>query len=148
MIPNQPHQSNDRISRFYHRPIRQLQSHITRWNLTITKDHQTDYLKQTGGHEVAHWIVYNINKHAQSHGITWKRVMLSLGLEPLRCHNYTCKPARAIDRPFTRHCSCGSYPVTSIKFKNYVLAGLTTSGETTYRCRCGRMISIHDVKPA
>lgn len=48
--------------------------------------HQQEFKNEIIPHEVAHDIAYKLFQD-EGHGPDWKRVMISLGLEPFRCHN-------------------------------------------------------------
>ena len=120
-----------------------------RWNLPVAEQNSDDYLVQTVGHEVAHHITRTVYPHATSHGWEWKNVMRQLGLEPARYHNYAVTPARIVKRPFKYLCPCGdTHKITATKFKNFVLRGLYSNGDTKYRCtNCNTRINIKEVKP-
>jgi len=61
-------------------------------NWKLFCDNTPDFISDTIPHECAHLIAYQIYGGGISgHGYHWKHVMLSLGLEPIRCHNYDTK---------------------------------------------------------
>lgn len=67
-------------------------------------------------HEVAHYLVdvlYGIRK-VRPHGAEWKKIMLSLGAEPRRTHQFDLAgiPQRTYRR-FKYQCSCNIYQLTS-----------------------------------
>ena len=111
-------------------------SHHFRWNLAIAQNNQSDYLARTVGHEVAHWIVRNIKSTAKPHGRTWKGVMLFLGCDPTRCHNYEFQAARIVERPWKYECPCGNiHTFTKQKYRNMIKDGIKEGGDLYYRCR-------------
>lgn len=69
-----------------------------RWNMAAAEKYTDDYLKNTVGHEVAHYIAHKIHGTNCGHDYRWKRVMRDLGLEPTRCHSYKLAPARKVKK--------------------------------------------------
>lgn len=68
---------------------------IINFNLQLAKDNQMDFLSNTVPHEVAHWVqrfkygyFSPVGKKITDHGKEWKHLMLSIGLQPVRCHSY------------------------------------------------------------
>jgi SprT protein len=115
-----------------------------RWNLQAAKKYTTDYMTQTVGHEVAHYIAFQIDKRAQAHGTLWKAIMWQLGLPTNRCHAYNLAPARTVTKPFKYICPCGvEMNFTVKKYQNMILRGLKEGGKTYYYCKkCHTYINI------
>lgn len=85
-------------------------------------------IESTLMHELAHvadWYVYR----KCGHGRTWRHVMIKLGRNPRRCHNYdTSSLKRKHKRVAQMQCNCRTIEITNIRFKK-VMNG------TVYRCR-------------
>lgn len=99
-----------------------------RLNVELLYTHWDDMLNNTVPHEVAHIVAgqqYGFN--IKPHGGEWQIVMLYLGLEPTRCHNYEVKKARVHKTPYVYLCDCKEHHVTALLHKR-MLAG------RTYQC--------------
>lgn len=100
-----------------------------------------DYIEDTVVHEFAHLVQKQHYPTSQPHGIEWKRVMVSLGKDPKRCHNMdltsaittynssvkgstsTVTPIKKRNvKTFSYHCKCRNHELTSIRH-NKVLKG-------------------------
>lgn len=64
-----------------------ISKNIIRFNPTLLRRNPETFLKQTVGHEVAHFVAYHKYKD-RGHGEKWYSVMRRLGLEEKRCHSY------------------------------------------------------------
>lgn len=65
---------------------------LIRLNNKLLIENQSDFIKQTPGHEAAHLIARQMyGPFIQSHGLEWKRIMLAIGLQPIRCHDFEVK---------------------------------------------------------
>ena len=119
-----------------------------RWNLEIAMNNYPDY-KQTIGHEVAHLIVHQIDCkngcRSKSHGARWNAVMLTLGLEPKRCHNYKTTAVRNSNYITRFVCpQCGlSEKITLQRYKN-MLKTIEASGKVNYFCKCRHQLNLAD----
>lgn len=117
-----------------------------RWNITIATNYQTEYLK-TIAHEVAHHIVNTVDKatncKSRSHGARWHHIMIVLGFEPKRCHNYKTEPARKIPHVTTFKCpKCGiSAKLTLVKYKK-MLKTIKADGTVNYFCKCRHQVNL------
>ena len=59
------------------------------YNPTLLRENPETFLRQTAGHEVIHHAAYSkYGWNITSHGFEWKNMMMMMGLEPRRCHNY------------------------------------------------------------
>lgn len=60
-------------------------------------------------HEIAHVVSYQVYGRAGfGHGYYWKSIMINLGLEPLRCHNFNMEGVklRKVNKPHKYTCGC------------------------------------------
>jgi SprT protein len=76
--------------------------------------HLDEMVNQTLPHEIAH-ILANVIYKVRGHGREWKSVMVNLGLEPRRCHNYSLEgvKTRVRRRNHATYCGCGRHDVTA-----------------------------------
>lgn len=85
------------------------ESYKLRVNLELARRNLHDFLEQTVPHELAHILDYAIHGSISHHGYNWKMIMINMGLEPKRCHNYdTTGVKRRMPRPHKWMCECGS----------------------------------------
>jgi len=62
------------------------------FNKQILLDNPSDFIKRTPAHEAAHLIAFKMfGVFIMPHGKEWRRVMVMLGLSPVRCHSYVVK---------------------------------------------------------
>lgn len=108
-----------------------------RLNPVLMAENREAFLRQTVPHEVAHLAAFywKGKRPQRPHGPEWKRMMLLLGAEPRRCHNYDVTNARARRVATLDYaCGCGIQPLTVIRH-NRIQAGVE------YRCRrCGESL--------
>lgn len=114
-------------------------------------EYKDDYIEDTVVHEFAHLVQKQHFVNSQPHGNEWKRVMISFGKDPQRCHNMnlgtaisnynsSLKGAYApvktrTTKTFTYKCGCQEHELTSIRH-NKVL-----KGTGSYRCnKCGQKL--------
>lgn len=77
--------------------------------------YKDDYIRETVPHEVAHIIAGHLKPGCGSHRSTWRGVMYTLGLEPIRCHAYDVTEFQTHrPRPFVYKCACSEHQLTSI----------------------------------
>lgn len=98
------------------------QSQTIDYNLDLYKKYRGDTLYDTIPHEIAHLFNYLMymapnehrkwRVHLKPHGREWKRIMLTMGISPKRCHNYEVEKARVVPRPYLYKCSCKEYHIT------------------------------------
>lgn len=90
-----------------------LKGHTAGWatskEIALNFDIMTDKrninaLHDTTIHELAHTIDAHLNGRSD-HGERWQKIMLILGAEPERCHNYKTKAARKTKK-FAYQCAC------------------------------------------
>lgn len=55
---------------------------------SLFAEHPFDFVADTIPHEVCHQAAWDLFSH-HGHGEPWQRVMLSLGIQPSRCHQMT-----------------------------------------------------------
>lgn len=67
------------------------------FNADLMIRNEEDFINQTVAHELAHYIHYQMHpedlivdrgQKRDAHGYNWKRVMVAMGVDPKRCHNY------------------------------------------------------------
>lgn len=84
-------------------------------------------LNETVPHEVAHLVQYsncNWPKNRRSnppHGVYWKKVMMSFGVEPERCHSLDLPKAR-VQKKWNYTCRCRSHQL-STRLHNQIRKG-------------------------
>ena len=92
-----------------------------RFNLELCRDNEHKFLAGTVTPEIAHYINHILNGYnVQSHGQDWN-IMVKLGAEPTRCHDYDCSNIStrgALKHKFS--CACDK-PIllTAFKAKKY-----------------------------
>lgn len=88
-------------------------------NAELFRQNYDDFLKNTIGHEFAHHICFVYWPNAEmAHGPEWKQIMVQLGLNPSRCHNYDVSTVKVKEyNKFEYKCPvCGeSQVLTSIR---------------------------------
>ena len=109
---------------------------VIRYNRTLLEENERDFIDQTVPHEVAHVVARTIHGgRIRPHGPEWQSIMVTLGANPSRCHNYDT--SRSIGRRVTRypyHCDCREHMITRIR-ENRIRRG------QKYHCRaCGRQL--------
>lgn len=83
---------------------------LIRVNMAFLKNNKEHYLKHTIGHELAHNITHIIyGGKAKAHGKEWKSVMVRMGLEPSRTHNYSLQGIVPI---YPYKCGCRVWELT------------------------------------
>ena len=88
-----------------------------RLNRELLGKYTSDFIEQTVPHEYAHLVAYRkFGNRIRPHGKEWRSVMLALGAEPRRTHNYRVAPARKCRR-FLYKCKClgKDYQLSSIR---------------------------------
>lgn len=95
-----------------------------------TEDAKKHLLEHTVGHEVAHFVEF-VLYGTSGHGLVWKGIMRSLGLEPSRCHSVDVeslgKKKRKGMEKFPYECGCMTHMITKKRI-NKMAQGVT------YRC--------------
>lgn len=79
------------------------------FNPILLQENGQDFVDDTPGHELAHWICYHRYPiRVQPHGREWKSVMRALGQNPTRCHTFNVDNARVrrVARPYAYECDC------------------------------------------
>ena len=79
-----------------------------RLNPVLLRENAIDFVGQIVPHEIAHLLTRAMHgTSVKSHGPDWKSVMLDLGLQPRRCHNYHVKNTTMRQQrsyPYLCHC--------------------------------------------
>lgn len=95
-----------------------------RLNKTLLLENREAFIADTPGHEAAHLIAKtHFGSCTAPHGREWKEVMVAIGQEPSRCHNYEIKTGH----PY--FCNCRTHYV-STRRHNQAL-----KGEVTLNCK-------------
>jgi len=110
-------------------------------NMILFAENVDKYLNQTIPHEVAHAFQRHIYGHYKQsgysvkrimpHGNEWKRIMLSMGKDPKRCHNYDTSnsTARTVSRDYSYSCNCNTpHNLTVTRHRRM------QSNKAVYRC--------------
>lgn len=120
-----------------------------RWNTLLALENTDEYLKQTVGHEVAHFIVRTNEKannkmRSKPHGTSWQVTMQILGLSADRCHSFKVTH----NRPIECTCPCGyTSRLTIRKYKNMVKTIFNKTADTAYLCpKCRQYINALNCK--
>ncbi|KZZ57245.1 hypothetical protein A3762_07625 [Oleiphilus sp. HI0125] len=109
-----------RIRKAQSRALSRKQSLIKeiRFNQELLSLYGQQFIDETVGHEVAHFIVHEVvERRVRPHGREWQSVMIDvLKKAPEVTHQYEVKPARTIKR-YRYHCACPnkSHELTSIR---------------------------------
>lgn len=94
---------------------------------------QGEKYDSTIGHELAHAHNFLYFSRHKSHGPEWKQAMISIGLPPVRCHNYD------IPGTHTNWCPCGK----KLRFGPVIWKKMNKSSNYYRICRnCRRHINI------
>jgi SprT protein len=142
-------------------------------NSTLLVENENAFINRTVPHELAHLIDAIVNPETRDtkfsfgsggryrrtkrsiHGPTWKRIMVMLGCDPLRCHSYDVSSVASPKKTFTYHCKCGNSVMNlSVKrhnkmFKGPKVDGFFTNGyykhhHTPNRCGGYKFIGVND----
>ena len=109
---------------------------IIRYNPALLARHTEDFLRRTVPHEAAHYVVYlRHGRGVRPHGPEWERIVVELGGETTRCHDYDVQGLDArVLRSYVYQCDCGDHAITSIRH-NRIARG------ASYICkRCGQRL--------
>jgi SprT protein len=103
-----------------------------RYNPYIFSKYFNDGLATTIPHEVAHYasdIIYGI-RNIKPHGVEWKSIMQSLGVEPRVTGDYDLAgiPVKRQQR-FEYHCGCMSHKLTTTRHNKVI------NGRARYLCQ-------------
>jgi SprT protein len=115
---------------------------LNRWIM----ENNAGALEETLVHELAHILANFVhgpmirNGKREIHGIRWQRMMLTLGADPKRCHNYRTEeqatgraPRKSLDM-IIWHCNCQEFKFTAIRHKRAI------SGRSKYSCKRCRAV--------
>ena len=107
-------------------------------NPILLNNNESNFIETVIPHEVAHLLTNRLfGFWVKPHGREWKSVMVALGLQPIRCHNYDVSnaqvrriPSGRRERRFIYACACRSIQETARShFK-------LQSGEIKYQGPC------------
>ena len=106
---------------------------LVEYNLSMAYHNQTDFLKRTVAHELAHliaWEIYN----ATGHKGPWRYIMENMGLTATTYHAYDTTHVPTKTKRIKYVCSCSVHMITMVKH-NRIKRG------TSYSCSsCGEII--------
>lgn len=113
-----------------------------RLNALLLERYGEDFIRDTVGHEVAHFVVFELySKRVRPHGKEWQAVMINvLNQSPSVTHQYETVPARKLPR-YRYVCSCDSkvHELSIIRHKKVL------SRKAKYHCKdCRTEIVIQD----
>lgn len=106
-------------------------------NAVLLVENRHEFVERTVTHELAHCIVFRLNRDAAPHGAEWKQVMRLLGADPAARHNYDVSRAKArAVATFMYECGCEQqHELPAAKHKK------CASGAVTYQClECGHRL--------
>ena len=102
---------------------------LNQWKIVINPDflfngHLEDMIENTVPHEIAHLIAFRLFND-NGHGRFWKMVMVHLGLNPERCHNYSLEGVKTRKSKRNVKCACPTcgeqFHITQYKAKHILL---------------------------
>lgn len=121
-------------------------------NLALLRQEKQRFIDDTPGHEAAHiiankvlgvdWVSKGMRMVRASHGAKWRAVMMLLGQDAKRCHNFDVSAVK-IARGGAQYCceSCGVDVVLGVKQHRNAVAGLQFNRYYRHRCSGrGRLI--------
>jgi SprT protein len=100
-----------------------------KYNITLAKENQSDFINETIPHEVAHILANRYYQSNCGHKAGWKRVMLLLGKTPSRCHSYDVSNVGR--KKIKYNCPCGESFYVGIN-----LHGKIQNGSNHYCTKC------------
>ena len=120
---------------------------LSRWEIhlhpVLVESEGEKYINRTPGHEVAHLITFSVYGRVKPHGREWKSVMLILGLDPKRCHNYDVSEVRQdrskLSRCFEYSCNCRTHHMTQIRHRRSLM------GAKYKCCHCNSILKFVDI---
>lgn len=103
---------------------------LIRYNLTMAKGQETDFIRETVPHEVAHILCHLLHPKARPHGLEWQAIMVRLGVaDPKRCHTFdTQKTQIKQQRRWRYSCGCREYQLSTTRHFRIL------RGESHYHC--------------
>jgi len=119
------------------------QRQLINYNMGLYRENKEKYSNRTIPHEIAHLFNYRIHvenrgtwgERLKPHGREWKNIMMRMGLDYSRCHDYKVTKVRKVTKDYIYKCFCREHKVSSILHNKMVKKG------KTYKCiRCqGRL---------
>jgi SprT protein len=102
---------------------------VIRLNPVLLEQNVDEFIQRTVAHELAHILSYKLYG-TLAHDKYWKRVMVSFGVEPSRCHSYDVSNVQRAKhiKTFIYKCKCKEHIITSIRHNKIVKNG------TKYSC--------------
>jgi len=100
-------------------------------NKDLLLQNQEKFILDTPGHEAAHLLARALHgPFIKSHGPEWQRVMITIGQEPIRCHNFE------VITDYKYVCNCSTYHLSKTRHNRYL------SGKAFYHCKkCNSRLS-------
>ncbi|MFT6984307.1 MAG: SprT protein [Psychromonas sp.] len=98
-----------------------LQRNIIKFNATLFKHNQDEFINQVVAHEVAHLIVYQLYGKVRPHGREWQDVMCNVFNCPATT-THSLDISKVIGKQFSYLCLCRTHQLT-IRRHNKVLKG-------------------------
>jgi len=116
------------------------QRQLINYNMGLYRENKEKYSNRTIPHEIAHLFNYRIhveNRGAwggglKPHGREWKNIMMRMGLDYSRCHDYKVTKVRKVTKDYIYKCACKEHKVSSI-LHNKMMKG------KTYKCNTCRV---------
>ncbi|CAG9295759.1 SprT family zinc-dependent metalloprotease [Celerinatantimonas diazotrophica] len=104
-----------------------------RFNRILYEENRDHFIKQTVGHEVAHWIAYCLWGNVRPHGSQWQQIMQQVfNLPAIRLHTYDVGRVQGQTYPY--RCNCRHYQLSTRRHRA-ILRG------RYYLCRdCGAVL--------
>ena len=84
-------------------------SRLLAFNLILAEENLINFFNDTIPHEIAHLYQRKIYPYSKPHGYEWKRIMLKMGYNPTRCHNYDTQTIKQNRKPKIKYiysCKC------------------------------------------
>lgn len=109
-------------------------ANLVRFNPVLLSENVDAFISRTVPHEVAHLVTKAVFPYASAHGREWKSVMVTLGADPTRCHDYDVTNAQ-VKTKTKYHYTCGCADkavIVSAVIHNRIQRG------RTYTCRTCR----------
>lgn len=89
-----------------------ITKNVINFNPVLLQENPEQFIKQTVTHEFAHILAYRVFDD-RGHGKDWKRVMVQLGAEPKRCHNYDVSSVQRRTARIEYSCGCATYEISA-----------------------------------
>lgn len=105
-----------------------VRQQLIRVNMSYLRSHSDDMVNDTAPHEVCHIFAEEpptYTKGGVGHSKGWQKLMIALGLEPTRCHDYNSlsgsTPNESFGQQFRYACSCREHFISKRKHNSILL---------------------------